>query len=52
MLRFGETWIKGIDDLHRLLTEEQVGQSVELGILRGTQMLTLDLVPSETPPAR
>jgi S1-C subfamily serine protease len=52
VLKFGTTWIKGIDDLHRLLTEEQVGQNVQLAILRGTQMLTLDLVPSETPPLR
>ncbi len=52
VLRFGASWIKGIDDLHRLLTEEQVGQPVELGILRGTQLRTLTLVPSEIPPAR
>jgi S1-C subfamily serine protease len=49
VLRFGSTWIKGIDDLHKLLTEERVGEKVELGILRGTQMLTLELVPSDTP---
>jgi serine protease Do len=49
VLRFGQTWIKGIDDLHKLLTEERVGEKVELGVLRGTQMVTLDLVPSETP---
>jgi S1-C subfamily serine protease len=49
VLRFGDTWIKGIDDLHRLLTEERVGQRIELQVLRGTQRLTLELSPSETP---
>jgi S1-C subfamily serine protease len=49
VLRFDDTWIKGIDDLHRLLTEERVGQKVELRILRGTQVMTLELSPSDTP---
>jgi S1-C subfamily serine protease len=49
VLRFGDSWIKGIDDLHRLLTEERVGQTIELRILRGTQLLTLELSPSDTP---
>jgi S1-C subfamily serine protease len=49
VLRFGQTWIKGIDDLHRLLTEERVGRPVELGVLRGTRLTTLELTPSEIP---
>ena len=49
ILRFGDTWVKGIDDLHRLLTEEQVGEPVELGVLRGTEMHKLSLVPRDTP---
>jgi S1-C subfamily serine protease len=51
ILRFGETWINGIDDLHRLLTEERVGKIVELNVLRGTEMHKLTVRPSETPPA-
>jgi S1-C subfamily serine protease len=52
ILRFGETWVKGIDDLHRLLTEEKVGETVELSVLRRTEMRRLTLVPSEVPPPR
>jgi S1-C subfamily serine protease len=52
VLRFGETWIKGIDDLHRLLTEEQVGKPVDLMIMRGRERQTLSLKPGENPPRR
>jgi S1-C subfamily serine protease len=52
ILRFGETWVKGIDDLHRLLTEDRVGEPAELMVLRRTEMRTLRLVPSEVPPPR
>jgi S1-C subfamily serine protease len=52
ILRFGETWVKGIDDLHRLLTEDRVGERVELSILRRTELRQLSLVPSEIPPPR
>ena len=52
VLRFGETWIKGIDDLHRQLTEERVGEPIVLRILRGREQLTLELRPGETPRRR
>jgi S1-C subfamily serine protease len=52
MLRFGETWIEGIDDLHRQLTEERVGDPVELMVLRGRERLTLTLRPGENPRSR
>ncbi len=52
VVRFGEAWVKGIDDLHRLLTEERVGEPVDLLVLRRTEMRTLRLVPSEIPPPR
>jgi S1-C subfamily serine protease len=52
ILRFGETWVTGIDDLHRLLTEERVGERIELSILRRTEMRRLTLIPSEIPPPR
>lgn len=38
----------GIDDLHKLLTEERIGQKSAFQIIRGTQMLSLDVVPEES----
>lgn len=38
----------GIDDLHKLLTEERIGQKSAFQIIRGTQMLRLDVVPEES----
>jgi S1-C subfamily serine protease len=39
--------IAGIDDLHRLLTEERVGTTAELVVIRRTERLALPLVPEE-----
>ena len=40
--------IAGIDDLHRLLTDERIGRKTPVTIIRGTQKLTLDVVPRES----
>ena len=40
--------VAGIDDLHRLLVEEQVGILAPLMVLRGGEILTLDLVAEES----
>jgi hypothetical protein len=40
--------IAGIDDLHRLLTETQVGVRSTLTIVRRTEILFLDIVPEES----
>jgi len=42
----GET-IAGADDLVRALTGEKIGKPVALDVLRGTERLTLSLVPQE-----
>ena len=34
IVRFGDTPIAGIDDLHKLLTEERAGQAAELTVIR------------------
>jgi S1-C subfamily serine protease len=39
--------IAGIDDLHRLLTEERVGTTAELVVIRRTERLALPLVPED-----
>jgi S1-C subfamily serine protease len=52
VVRFGERWVGGVDDLHRFLTEEQVGQGAPLTVLRGVQKVQLTVVPKEAPKVR
>jgi S1-C subfamily serine protease len=47
---YAEHPIAGIDDLHRLLTEEHVGVRSPLTILRRAERLALEVVPQESPP--
>ncbi len=49
VVRFGDTWVEGIDDLHRQLTEERVGQPLGISVLRGRERVDLTLRPGETP---
>ena len=42
--------VSGIDDLHRLLTHEQVGVKSTLTVIRGTHKLELPIVPAEYKP--
>jgi S1-C subfamily serine protease len=42
--------IAGIDDLHRMLTEEKVGVRTALTIIRQTEKLNLDIIPEESKP--
>jgi S1-C subfamily serine protease len=42
--------IRHIDDLQRLLTDERVGVTIPMTILRRTEKLTLDLTPAESRP--
>ena len=44
----GDKEIAGIDDLHRLLTEERVGVRLPLVVIRRTERLTLEVVPKES----
>jgi S1-C subfamily serine protease len=48
IVSFGELPVSGIDDLVRLLTEDRVGVSVPVGVLRGSERLRLDITPSES----
>lgn len=45
IVRYGEHWVGGVDDLHRLLTDAEVGRDVPLTILRGTERKELRIVP-------
>lgn len=50
LLRFDGHPVTGIDDLHRLLTGARVGVRAPLALLRGARVLTVDVVPTESPP--
>ncbi len=39
--------VAGVDDLHRLLTDAQVGVRGSLTVIRHTERLTLPIVPEE-----
>jgi S1-C subfamily serine protease len=45
---YGAHPIGGIDDLHRLLTEEQVGVRSRMAILRRAERLDFDIVPEDS----
>ena len=38
----------GIDDLHKLLTEDRIGHKSSLVIIRGTEKLSLNVIPEES----
>jgi S1-C subfamily serine protease len=44
---FGGAAVAGIDELHKLLTQEKVGVSFPIVIIRGTEKLSLHIVPGE-----
>jgi S1-C subfamily serine protease len=47
LVEFDGVPIRGIDDLHRLLTDEQIGKRVPVTVIRGVQKLSIELVPKE-----
>jgi len=48
IVAYGNAPVASIDDLHRQLTEEQLGRGVKLTILRRGKKLELDVVPEES----
>jgi S1-C subfamily serine protease len=39
--------IRGIDDLHKVLTEQKVGATSRLDVLRNPEKVTVEIVPIE-----
>ncbi len=39
--------IRGIDDLHKVLTEQKVGATSRLEVLRNPEKVTVEIVPIE-----
>lgn len=48
IIGFDNLPVRGIDDLHKLLTDERIGRKTPVVVIRGTQKLTLEIVPQET----
>ncbi len=48
IVAFGRQPVAGVDDLHRLLTDMQVGVSSPITILRRTERLELEIIPQES----
>ena len=48
IIGFDDHPIAGIDDLHKLLTEERIGRRSLLTVIRGTDKLTIDVTPEES----
>jgi S1-C subfamily serine protease len=45
IIGFGDRPVSGIDDLHRCLTEQQIGVKTELTVIRGTEKQSVSIVP-------
>ena len=48
ILSLGEHPVAGVDDLHRLLTEERIGLELPLAVLRRGRRIRLTIVPAES----
>ena len=47
IIEFADCPVDGIDELHRLLTEERLGNREWLTIIRGTEKMNVSIVPTE-----
>jgi S1-C subfamily serine protease len=52
IVAFGSQIVAGSDDLQRLLTGDQVGRRSEITVIRGTEKITLEVIPESRPAAR
>lgn len=46
IVAFGDKAVAGVDDLHRLLTDDQIGVPSEMTVIRQTEKLALRVVPT------
>jgi S1-C subfamily serine protease len=46
---FGDKPIQSIDDLHRLLSEDKIGNKINITVIRQTENLTFNIIPQESP---
>ena len=48
IIGFDNLPVRGIDDLHKLLTDDRISKKAPLAIIRGTQKLMLEIEPEES----
>jgi S1-C subfamily serine protease len=48
IISFDEHPTAGIDDLHKLLSEDRIGHKSSLVVMRGTEKLALEVIPEES----
>jgi len=48
IIGFDDRPITGIDDLHKLLTEERIGRTSSLMVIRGAEKVTIEVTPQES----
>jgi S1-C subfamily serine protease len=47
IVAYGDSPVGAVDDLYRFLSEEQIGARAELTVIRGTEKIRLEVVPSK-----
>jgi S1-C subfamily serine protease len=47
IIRIGDTTVVGVDDLHRMLTDEMIGRSMDVVVIRDGALRTFAVVPAE-----
>jgi S1-C subfamily serine protease len=50
IINLGDEIVAGVDDLQRLLTESRVGTMTPVRLLRGSELISLNATPLESPP--
>ena len=48
IVKLADQSVRGIDDLHRLLTEDRIGVPTTVGVLRGVTLLAIEVTPGES----
>jgi len=46
IVAYGDSPVESVDDLHKLLSEERIGAKAELTVIRGTDQIRLEVLPS------
>jgi S1-C subfamily serine protease len=46
IVAYGDSPVESVDDLHKLLSEERIGAKAELTVIRGTEQIRLEVLPS------
>jgi S1-C subfamily serine protease len=50
IVEFGGRPVPGLDELHRILTDQAVGVTADMRVIRRFELITLKITPAEAPP--